>query len=178
MSTLSGSEIIRQMQRMEPQCPHCRTRFETWSRAKIHVKYCDKGSSPRRSIAGRFNKGENEMSIKDEFKKKGADAPPLLHGSDLPKKVDSVVIIVKEIRTAPDNFSSIAIIDFTKPVYEKESFAVNKTNMRALMEKLDIPGDAEMYDLNEELAGKKITLTKVMVNNPKTNKMGPSLFVA
>jgi hypothetical protein len=118
------------------------------------------------------------MSIKDEFKKKGADAPPLLHGSDLPAKISSVVIVVKEIRTAPDNFGSIAIIDFTKPVYEKESFAVNKTNMRALMEKLDIPEDAEMSDLNEELAGKKITLTKVMVNNPKTKKMGPSLFVA
>lgn len=118
------------------------------------------------------------MSIKDEMKKKGADGPPLLHGSDLPPKVSSVLIIVKELRLAPDNFGSIAIIDFVKPVFDCEAWAVNKTNMRALLEKFGLSDDDEISDLNAKVAGKKLTLAKVMVNNPQTKKVGPSLFVA
>lgn len=118
------------------------------------------------------------MSFKDEFKKKGVEGPPLLHGSDVPAKVSSVTVVVKEIRIAPDNFGSIAIIDFSKPVFECEAWAVNKTNLKALLEKFGLTEDAEIDELNTKLAGKKLTLAKVMVNNPQTKKMGPSLFVA
>lgn len=118
------------------------------------------------------------MSIKDQFKAKGVEGPPLLHGSDLPSKMTSVAVIVKELRTAPDNFSSIAILDFEKPVLECEAWAVNKTNLRALMEKFECTEEDEIEDLSKKMSGKKITLTKVMVNNPQTKKVGPSLFVA
>lgn len=118
------------------------------------------------------------MSIKDEFKKKGVEGPPLLHGSDLPAKMSSVTVICKELRTAPDNFGSIAILDFTKPVLECEAWAVNKTNLRALLEKFECTEEDDISDLSTKMEGKKITLTKVMVNNPQTKKVGPSLFVA
>lgn len=118
------------------------------------------------------------MSIKDEFKKKGVEGPPLLHGTDLPKNVNSVVIVVKELRTAPDNFGSIAILDLARPVYDCEAWAVNKTNLRALLEKFSVNEDAEIEELSAKMEGKKLTLNKVMVNNPQTKKMGPSLFVA
>ena len=163
----------------DPECPHCGRKFLSWSVTKIHVKYCRKGSTPRRSLAERLAQGRNEdMSIKDEFKKKGVEGPPLLHGTDLPAKVSSVVIIIKELRVAPDNFGSIAIIDFAKPVYGTEAWAVNKTNLKALLEKFNMNEDDEMEDLDARIRGKKITLAKVMVNNPQTKKMGPSLFVA
>lgn len=119
-----------------------------------------------------------DMSIKDEFKKKGVEGPPLLHGTDLPKNVNSVVIVVKELRTAPDNFGSIAILDLARPVYDCEAWAVNKTNLRALLEKFGVNEDAEIEELSAKMEGKKLTLNKVMVNNPQTKKMGPSLFVA
>lgn len=161
-----------------PTCPHCLKPFESWPTAKLHVKYCRKGSTPRMTVAERLQKGENSMSIKDEFKKKGVEGPPLLHGTDLTAKQTSVTVICKELRVAPDNFGSIAILDFTKPVNGCEAWAINKTNLKALLEKFDMNEDDEISDLSEKMAGKKITLTKVMVNNPQTKKMGPSLFVA
>jgi len=165
---------------ISPCCPHCFQTFGTWSRAKIHVKFCRKGSSPRRSIVDRYKhmKGNEDMSIKDTFKAKGVEGPPLLHGTDLPAKVSSVTVIVKEIRSAPDNFNSIAIMDFKTPVYECESWAINKTNMKALLEKFNLTDEVEIEELSEKMKGKKITLTKVMVNNPQTKKPTPSLFVA
>jgi hypothetical protein len=123
-------------------------------------------------------KGNEDMSIKDTFKAKGVEGPPVLHGTDLPAKVSSVTVICKELRLAPDNFKSIAILDFMKPVYECEAWAVNKTNMRALLEKFRLTEEDEFEDLAAKIVGKKITLTRVIVNNPQTKKMVPSLFVA
>jgi len=116
------------------------------------------------------------MSIRDEFKKKGVSGPPLLHGTDLGKK-NSVTVVCKELRVAPNNFGSIAILDFVKPVLKCEAWAVNKTNLKALLEKFDCTDEDEIADLSVEMEGQKITLAKVMVNNPKTGKIGPSLFV-
>jgi hypothetical protein len=117
-------------------------------------------------------------SILDQFKKKAGDAVPLLHGSDLPAKVSSVVIKVKDVREAPDNFASIAIIDLDGEVYGKGAWAVNKTNMRAIMEKYGIDEDAEFSAVASKFRGKKLTLSKVMVNDPKQKKMVPSLFIS
>jgi hypothetical protein len=36
-----------------PRCPHCRQPFNTWTRAKKHVKYCKSGKSPRKPIHAR-----------------------------------------------------------------------------------------------------------------------------
>jgi hypothetical protein len=115
-------------------------------------------------------------SIADQFRKKQGEGKPLLHGEDV--KGSSVAIIVGEIREAPDNFGSIGIIDFAKPVFEKESWAVNKTNMRALLEKFGLADDIEFSALSRRLKGKKLTLVKVKVNDPKKGKIVDSLFIS
>lgn len=94
--------------------------------------------------------------------------PPMLKGSDVPKQQNRVVIEVTAVRLPPKGFNSAVILDI-KPVFEKESWAVNKTNLRALVDKY---GD----NLNR-LAGKKIPLIIALVNNPKENRMVRSLFV-
>lgn len=117
------------------------------------------------------------MSIADIKKQKGVGGPPLLHGSDLPKKVNTVTIIVADIRTGPDNFNSIAIIDLAKEVYGCMAWAVNKTNMDRLLERARLDDSCEMEDLAAKLKGKKLVLKTALVNNPQTKKMGPSLFI-
>jgi hypothetical protein len=117
-------------------------------------------------------------SLKEQFNKKSGDAVPLLHGSDLPAKSSSVTIKVKDVREAPDNFASIAIIDLDGDVFGKGAWAVNKTNMRALIEKFGFDMDDEFSFIASKLRGKKLTLSKVMVNDPKQKKMVPSLFIS
>lgn len=117
-------------------------------------------------------------TLKDQFDKKKGEGAPLLKGSDLPPKQSSVVIVVKDLREAPDNFASIAIIDFAKDVFGKGAWAVNKTNMRAIMEKFGIDEDAEFSHVAAKLRGKKITLVKVKVNDPKQKKIVDSLFIS
>lgn len=117
-------------------------------------------------------------SLKEQFAKKSGDAVPLLHGSDLPAKVSSVMIKVKDLREAPDNFASIGIIDLDGEIFGKGAWAVNKTNMRALMEKFGFDDDMEFSAVASKIRGKKLTLSKVMVNDPKQKKMVPSLFIS
>lgn len=101
----------------------------------------------------------------------------MLHGSDLNKTEQSVKIKVKELREAPKNFNSPAIIDLAEPVHDKLAFAVNITNLRALGELVGIGGDDADFDkIAEKAKGKQFTLYKSMANNPKTNKMTWSLF--
>jgi hypothetical protein len=108
----------------------------------------------------------------------GSEGPPLLHGEDLPKGTDKITVTCKELRVAPDNFSSPMIMDFTKPVEGKEGWALNKTNVRNLYEKFGLDSeDVELEDLAKKCAGKKFTLSVMLVNNPKTKKMVRSLFL-
>jgi hypothetical protein len=108
---------------------------------------------------------------------RGGGGPPMLHGSDLNKTEQSVKIKVKELREAPKNFNSPAIIDLAEPVHDKLAFAVNITNLRALGELVGIGGDDADFDkIAEKAKGKQFTLYKSMANNPKTNKMTWSLF--
>ena len=101
----------------------------------------------------------------------------MLHGSDLPKSATQVKIKVKELREAPKNFNSPAIIDLSEPIAEKLSFAVNITNLRALAELCGLdPETADFESVAAKAKGKQFTLYKTMVNNPKTNKMTFSLF--
>ena len=117
-------------------------------------------------------------TLKEAFDKKRGEGVPLLKGSDLDKKESSVVIKVKDFREAPENFSGIAIIDLEVEVHGKGAWSVNKTNMNAIKEKFGIDDDMEFPAIAAKLRGKKVTLAKVMVNNPQTKKIGPSLFIA
>jgi len=119
---------------------------------------------------------KQRISIRDTFREKGTDGPPLLHGSDVPAKVNSVIVTCKELRSAPKDFKSIAILDFTKPVYGCEAWAVNKTSIKLLLERFGLTDEDEISDLSHKMAGKKITLGIAMANNPKTGKMVRTLF--
>jgi hypothetical protein len=109
--------------------------------------------------------------------RRGGTGAPMLHGSDLGRTETSVKIKVKELREAPKNFNSPAIIDLAEPVHDKEAFAVNITNLRALAELHGMdPDKADFEVLQGKVKGKTLTLHKAMVNNPKTEKMTNSLF--
>lgn len=104
----------------------------------------------------------------------------MLHGSDLAKSVREVKIKIKELREAPKNFNSPAIIDFADEVNGKTAFAVNITNLRALAELagFDKPDEVDFEKLRDKVNGKIFTLYKTMTNDPKKNKMVYSLFFA
>ena len=114
-------------------------------------------------------------------KEKGIGGPPLLKGSDLPAKMNSVTITIKELREGGKDFKSPAIADFVKPVFEKEAWAMNITNLRALarvcgFEDEDFDG-LDFDDLASKCQGRKITLEKMLTNNPQTKKPTHSLFI-
>ena len=97
-------------------------------------------------------------------------AGALLNGSDIPDGIKSITIEVAGIRESPDGFSAPAIIDLKKPLYGKSAWAVNKTNMKALIK---LFGDDE-----KQLVGKKIKLILISVLNPQTSEIVPSLAVS
>jgi hypothetical protein len=126
-----------------------------------------------------IDKGDSEMgkSVDEMRKERGGGGPPMLHGSDLNRSETAVKIKVKELREAPKNFNSPAILDLAEPVHERLHFAVNITNLRALGTLVGLPGDDADFDaIAAKVKGKTFTLYKSMANNPKTNKMGPTLF--
>lgn len=119
---------------------------------------------------------EIDMSMKDVFQEKGG-GPPMLHGSDVPAKQNSITIKVKELREAPKNFSGIAIVDLAEEVFGKKAWAVNKSNFRILMDKFGFDEEAEFEDIARKVQGKKLTLSIVMVNDPTKNKFVRGLAI-
>ena len=116
-------------------------------------------------------------SIADMKQERGIGGPPMLRGQDVPKSATSVKIKVQELREAPQNFKSMAIIDLAEPVHGREAFAVNITNMRALAELAGLdPEQADFDVLAKKVQGKTYTLHVTVVNNPNTKKMVRSLF--
>jgi hypothetical protein len=93
----------------------------------------------------------------------------LLTGSDIPATTKSITITVVAIRESPAAFSAPAIIDFKPPINGKSAWAVNKTNMKLLIES---HGEDEA-----DLVGRKIALEVISVENPKTKEMVRSLRV-
>jgi hypothetical protein len=120
--------------------------------------------------------GKTIGDIKGE---KGIGGPPLLKGSDVPKDVREVKIKCKELREAPSNFKSPAIMDLEKSVYEKEAWAVNITNLKAIATALGFaePETAEFAAVASRAKGKIFTLTIGITNNPQTRKPARSLFI-
>ena len=114
-------------------------------------------------------------------KEKGISGPPLLKGSDVPEKVKSIKVTVKELRDPGKDFKSPAILDFTKPVYEKEAIALNITNLRALARVCGYDDDdfdgLNFEELSGKAAGRTIAFDVVAVNNPQTKRMGRGLFI-
>jgi hypothetical protein len=123
-------------------------------------------------------------TIGEMKQERGISGPPVLHGSDVPMKFRNkpIEILVKDLREPPKNFKSIAIIDFEKPVFDKLAFAVNSTNIGALCVQAGLGDDASVVDFEELRARvikkKRFHLSVGYVNNPKINKMVPSLFFA
>jgi hypothetical protein len=110
------------------------------------------------------------MSMKDMLNAKGGGAGNLLKGSDIPSRIKTVTITVEAIREAPDGFTAPALIDMKTEVYGATAWAVNKTNMKAIIK---LFGDDE-----KKLKGKKIKLDVISVRNPSTGDVVPSLAVS
>lgn len=107
---------------------------------------------------------------------RGGSGAKMLHGSDLGKNENSVKIKVKELREAPSNFNSPAILDLEDPIHNCEAFALNITNLKALAVLVGLDETADFDLLAKKVVGKSFTLYKTLVNNPKTKKMTASLF--
>jgi hypothetical protein len=97
-------------------------------------------------------------------------AGALLSGSDFPVGTKSITIEVAAVRESPEGFSAPAILDLKKPIYGKSAWAVNKTNLKALIK---VFGEDE-----QRLVGRKIKLEIIMVRNPQTGEIVPSLAVS
>ena len=111
------------------------------------------------------------MSLKTMLDKRNAgQSGALLKGSDVPEGIKHFTITVADVREAPEEFSACAIIELEKPVYGKDAWAVNKTNMKMLIKHF---GEDE-----RKLVGKKIKLEVISVRNPQTGEIVPSLAVS
>lgn len=111
------------------------------------------------------------MNLKQMLDKRGGgQAAPLLNGSDVPVGTNSITITVAGIRESPEGFTAPAIIDLKKPVYGKSAWAVNKTNMKAIIKRFG--------DDATKLVGQKIRLEVVQVLNPQSGEIVRSLAVS
>lgn len=118
--------------------------------------------------------GKTIAEVKSE---RGIGGPPMLRGQDVPRSVSKLKIKVKELREAPQSFKSPFIIDLAEPVHEREAFAVNITNLRALATLVGLdPDTADVEVLANKIKGKTFDLHVTMTNNPSTKKMVRSLF--
>jgi hypothetical protein len=123
-----------------------------------------------KSITRMVKKEFKNMSLKDMLAAKGGGAGNLLKGSDIPSRIKQVTITVEAIREAPDGFTAPALIDLKTEVYGASAWAVNKTNMKAIIKHF---GDDE-----KKLRGKKIKLDVISVRNPQSGDVVPSLAVS
>jgi hypothetical protein len=109
------------------------------------------------------------MSLKTMLNNR-SNGPALLNGSDVPVGTKSITITVAAVRESPEGFGAPAIIDLKTPVYGKSGWAVNKTNMKAIIRAF---GDDET-----NLASRKIKLEIISVRNPQSGDIVPSLAVS
>lgn len=101
----------------------------------------------------------------------------LIHGSDCVvngKLLREITLRVTGIRQSPPGFNAPLLMDFEKQ-FEKESLALNKTNIRALGTLCE---ENFGNDDLEKLIGCDIVFQIVSDNNPSTGKPTPTLRVA
>jgi hypothetical protein len=111
------------------------------------------------------------MSLKTLLQKRSTgQAGALLNGSDIPVGTKSITIEIAAVRESPEGFSAPVILDLKKPIYGKSAWAVNKTNLKALIKHF---GEDE-----EKLVGQKVKLETISVRNPQTGEIVPSLAVS
>jgi hypothetical protein len=96
-------------------------------------------------------------------------AGALLKGSDLQVGTKTITIEIVEVRESPEDFNAPLIIVFKKPVNGKNAWAVNKTNLKAIIKRFG--------DDAQSLVGKKVKLDVISVRNPQTGEIVPSLSV-
>lgn len=118
----------------------------------------------------RLVKEQSKMGMKDMLDAKGGGSGTLLKGDMVPSKIKSITIEVAEIRATEEGWTAPAIIDLKKEVYGAAAWAVNKTNMKAIIKHF---GDDE-----KKLRGKKIKLDVISVRNPSSGEVVPSLAVS
>jgi hypothetical protein len=92
----------------------------------------------------------------------------LLKGSDLAAKTTKIKVVCTDMREAPEEFRSALIMEI-EPVYNKTEWALNKTNIKALVTLIS--------DDYEKWIGWEIELAKSMVNNPQTRSQAWGLMV-
>lgn len=110
------------------------------------------------------------LSASETLQGQGGLKNPLLHGSDIPKQFEGVLIRVKAIRKSPANFKAPFIVDFEEPYpYGCKSWAMNSTNVAIAAEKIG--------DNLEKLVGKKMYLKCITTNNPATEETVRSLNI-
>ena len=102
--------------------------------------------------------------------RRSGQAGALLKGSDIPAGTKTITIVVEEVRESPEEFNAPVIIVFKKPINGKTAWAVNKTNLKAVIKLLG--------DDPTKLVGKKIKLELISVRNPQTGEIVPSLAVS
>ena len=167
----------------EIRCGVCEVKFPGYKSLGSHVLREHPNAALKevvKSLAVTANQQEDEemgKSIADVKSERGIGGPPMLRGQDVPKSVTSLKIKVKELREAPANFKSPFIIDLDSPVHDREAFAVNITNLRALATLVGLdPETADVDVLANKVKGKTFTLYVSMTNNPSSKKMVRSLF--
>jgi hypothetical protein len=102
--------------------------------------------------------------------RRSGQAGALLKGSDVPDGTTTITIVIAEVRQAPDEFNAPVIVVLKKPIHGKTAWAVNKTNLKALIKLFG--------DNGEKLIGKKVKLAIITVQNPQTGEMVRSLAVS
>lgn len=118
------------------------------------------------------------MSFQDRYQELGAEEK-MLHGSDVPKKLKSIEILVDHIREPRSKkFNAVFIIEMEKEVYGCKAVAINKTNSDLILAKFGLDLSSDIEELDSKIAGKKITFRIKMVNNPNTNTLVRGLEVA
>lgn len=111
------------------------------------------------------------LSAKDILKRQAAsgEGGSLLHGSDVPKNIKHFKVTITDVREAPSGFNAALILDI-KEIYGCTAFALNKTNLIAIADKL---GD----DI-DKWKKKTFDVDIVSTNNPQTKKLTRGLRVS
>lgn len=163
-----------------PKCPHCKNRYKSFERLAKHLQGEHSREAKIKTIfAAKRTEEIHNMgrTIKQMADERGIGGKPNLRGQDVPKGTSKVSIKVDRMYEAKESFKSPFIIDLVEPLYGREAFAVNITNLRrlAIMHKMN-PETADTDELCEEVKGKTLTLFVCKTNNPQKNKDVYSLF--